>query len=30
MLQREGAEPSVSEKFYSVVIQAVLLFGADT
>ena len=30
MLQREGAEPNVSEKFYCVVIQAVLLFGAET
>ena len=30
MLQREGAEPSVSEKLYHAVIQAVLLFGAET
>ena len=30
MLQREGAEPAVFAKFYSAVIQAVLLFGAYT
>ena len=30
MLLREGAEPTVSEKFYRAVIQVVLLFGADT
>ena len=26
---REGADPSVSEKFYRAVVQAVLLFGAE-
>ena len=30
MLQREGAEPAVLEKCYRAVIQAVLLFGAET
>ena len=30
MLQREGAEPTVSEKFNCAVIQALLLFGAGT
>ena len=30
LLQREGSEPSVLEKFYCAVVQAVLLFGADT
>ena len=30
MLWREWAEPTVSEKFYHVVIQAVLLFGTYT
>ena len=28
LLQREGAEPSVLEKFYHTVVQVVLLFGA--
>ena len=30
ILQREGVEPAVSTKFYRAVIQAVLLFGAET
>ena len=30
MLQREVAESAISEKFYRAVIQAVLLFGAET
>ena len=30
ILQREGAEPTVSGKFYHAVVQAVILFGADT
>ena len=30
MLQREGAETAISAKFYRVVIQTVLLFGAET
>ena len=30
VLWREGAEPTVSKKFYCAMIQAVLLFGADT
>ena len=30
LLRQEGAEPFVSEKFYRTVVQAVLLFGADT
>ena len=30
ILWREGSEPDVSEKFYRKVIQAVLLFGAET
>ena len=29
-LRREGAEPAVSENNYRAVVQAVLLFGADT
>ena len=28
LLWREGADPTVSEKFYRAVVQAVLLFGA--
>ena len=30
LLWREGAEPEVSGKFYRAVVQAVLLFGAET
>ena len=30
MIRREGKEPAVSEKFYCVLIQAVLLSGAET
>ena len=30
ILWREGADPIVLEKFYRAVVQAVLLFGADT
>ena len=30
LLQREGVKPEVSEKFYRVVVQAVLFFGAET
>ena len=30
LLQREGAEPKVLLNFYRVVVQAVLLFGAET
>ena len=30
ILRREGAEPTVSEKFYHVVVHAVLLFRAET
>ena len=30
LLRREGEEPTVSEKFYREVVQAVLLFGAET
>ena len=30
MLRREGADPILSAKFYRAVVQAVLLFGADT
>ena len=30
LLQREGVEMAVSEKFYCSVVQAVLLFGAET
>ena len=30
LLQREGAEPAVSAKFYRAVVQAVLLFGVET
>ena len=30
LLHREGVDPAVSEKFYRVLVQAVLLFGADT
>ena len=30
LLQREGVKPEVSEKFYHVVVQAVLFFGAET
>ena len=29
-LRREGADPIISEKFYRVVVQAVLLFGSET
>ena len=29
-MTREGAEPIVSSKFYRYVVQAVLLFGAET
>ena len=29
-LRREGAEPTVSAQFYGKVVQAVLLFGAET
>ena len=29
-LRREGAEPAVSAKLYCTVVQAVLLFGAET
>ena len=30
LLRREGADPSVSTKFYRAVVQVVLLFGAET
>ena len=30
MLRREGADPFISEKFYSAVVQAVLLLGVET
>ena len=30
LLRREGADPIVSAKFYRAVVQAVLLFGAET
>ena len=30
LLFREGGEPEVSEKFYRAVLQAVILFGAET
>ena len=30
LLQREGVDPAVSEKSYRAVVQAVLLFGAET
>ena len=30
LLRREGADPKVAEIFYRAVIQAVLLFGAET
>ena len=30
LLRRGGAETAVSEKFYNVVVQAVLLFGEET
>ena len=30
LLLREGGEPEVSEKFYRAVLQAVILFGAET
>ena len=30
LLRREGADPILSKKFYPVVVQAVLLFGAET
>ena len=30
LLCREGADPQVSEMFYREVVQAVLLFGAET
>ena len=29
-MRGEGEDPSVSEKFYHVVVQSVLLFGAET
>ena len=29
-MSREGAYPTVSEKFYRVVVQLVLLFGLET
>ena len=30
LLRKEGAEPTVLAKFYHAVVQAVLLFGAET
>ena len=30
LLWREGADPTVLEKFYHAVVQTVLLFGAET
>ena len=30
LLRMEGVEPTVSEKFYHVVVQTLLLFGAET